>query len=125
MPKQCANKNRDRHIVNSVELIDILNPMMKYSNENTCQRLQIVIMPWVEILKSNKRIDQLFKCFENVHSLLIIEYKEVRTCHGKWLPNKNVTIIKDKSANLDYIKIKVLRYTKSHLITISSSILKN
>ena len=36
MPKQCANKNRYRHIVNSVELIDNLNPMMKYSNENAC-----------------------------------------------------------------------------------------
>ena len=60
MPKQCANKNRYIHIVNSVELIDNLNLMMKYSNENAYQRLQIVIKPWVEILKSNDRIDKLF-----------------------------------------------------------------
>ena len=124
MPKQCANKNRYRHIVNSLELIDNLNPMMKYSNKNACQRLQIVIKPWVEILKSNDRIDKQLECFENVHRLFIIEYKEVRTCHRKLLLNRNVTIIKDESTTLDYIKIKNLRYTKPHIITISSSILK-
>ena len=87
--------------------------------------MQIVIKPWVEILKSNDRIDKLFECFENVHRFFIIEYKQVRTCRGKWLPNQNVTIIKDESTNLYYIKIKDLRYTNSHLITISSSILEN
>ena len=56
---------------------------MKYSNENTCQRLQIVIKDWVDILKNNDRIDKQFECFEGVHSLFVIEYKEVRTYHGK------------------------------------------
>ena len=125
IPKQFANKNRYRHIINSVELIDNLNPMMKYSNENTCQRLQIVIKPWVEMLKNNDRIDKQFECFEGVHSLFVIEYKEVRTCHGKWLPDNNETTLNNEDTILDCIRIKDLRYTKPHLNTISSSILKN
>ena len=125
IPKQFANKNRYIHIINSVELIDNLNPMMKYSNENTCQRLQIVIKPWVEMLKNNDRIDKQFECFEGVHSLFVIEYKEVRTCYGKWLPSNNETTLNNEDTILDCIKIKDLRYTKPHLNTISSSILKN
>ena len=123
-PKQCVNKKRYRHIVNSIELIDNLNPMIKYSNEYVCQRLQIVIKPWVGMLKINDIIDKQFECFENVHSLFIIEYKEVRTCHGKWLPNHNITTIKNENTILDYIKIKDLRYTKPNINAITNSILK-